>query len=207
MDRRELVRAAIERRGTERAPYVIDLCPEAWEQLQPMADGKTAEEFIDNHVKDIAVPWWDWYELGSDWHGFAAPTSQPKVLGRGSYTDLIESVKAARDQSDKYLLVRLYGIHFEKAYFARGIENFLADLAGEPEFARRVLQTINDRNLVMMENFLALAEIDGVLLGSDWGSQVGLLMAPDTWEEMIAPGEQRKYELVRSYGKDVWLHS
>jgi len=46
-----------------------------------------------------------------------------------------------------------------------------------------------------------------VLLGSDWGSQLDLLMSPDTWEAMIRPGEQREYDLVHSYGKDVWVHS
>ena len=32
-------------------------------------------------------------------------------------------------------------------------------------------------------------------------------MSPDTWNEMIRPGEQREYDLVHSYGKDVWIHS
>ena len=45
------------------------------------------------------------------------------------------------------------------------------------------------------------------MLGSDWGSQLDLLMSPDTWEAMIRPGEQREYDLVHSYGKDVWVHS
>jgi len=45
------------------------------------------------------------------------------------------------------------------------------------------------------------------LLGSDWGSQRGLLMSPEIWNEMIAPGEHREYDLIHSYGKDVWVHS
>lgn len=34
-----------------------------------------------------------------------------------------------------------------------------------------------------------------------------LLMSPDTWQEMIRDGEQKEYDLVHSYGKDVWVHS
>jgi len=61
--------------------------------------------------------------------------------------------------------------------------------------------------MVMLDNFLCAREIDGVLLGSDWGTQLDLIMSPDTWQEMIRPGEQREYDLVHSYEKDVWVHS
>lgn len=207
MTRREYVKAAIEHREADRVPYAIDLCAEAWENLKEVAGDQSQEDFVDNDVKSFGVPWWTWHELGSDWRDFGAPTSPAKVLGTGNYGQFAESVKAARDESDKYILVLIYGSHFEKAYFSRGIENFLADMAGEPAFARKLLNKIIEKNLVMLENFLSLPEIDGVLLGSDWGSQIDLLMSPSVWEEMIRPGEQREYDLVHSYGKDVWVHS
>ena len=207
MTRREYVKAAIEHREADRVPYSIDLCAEAWENLKEVAGDQSQEDFVDNDVKSFGVPWWTWHELGGDWRDLGAPTSPAKVLGTGNYGQFVESVKAARDESDKYILVLIYGSHFEKAYFSRGIENFLADMAGEPAFARKLLNKIIEKNLVMLENFLSLPEIDGVLLGSDWGSQIDLLMSPSVWEEMIRPGEQREYDLVHSYGKDVWVHS
>ena len=207
MTSRECVKAAIEHREAERVPYAIQLCEDAWENLKPVVGDQSREEFLDNDVKMFGPPWWTWHELGADWKGMGTPTSPAKVIGTGSYADFGESVKAARETSDKYFLVTIYGSHFEKAYFSRGIENFLADMAGDPEFTRALLTRIIDKNLVMLENFLALPEIDGVLLGSDWGSQVDLLMKPEVWEEMIRPGEQKEYDLVHSYGKDVWVHS
>jgi len=158
-------------------------------------------------VKSFSPPWWTWHELDEDWRQTGTPTSPAKVIGRGNYDAFIESIKAERETSDKYFLIRIYGSHFEKAYFSRGIENFLADIAGDPEFTRRLFNTIIEKNMVMLENFLALPEIDGVLLGSDWGSQIDLLMSPAVWEDMIRPGEQREYDLIHSYGKDVWVHS
>lgn len=207
--RRELVKLAIHHGATPRIPYFIDFCGDAWEALQKagVTGGRTLDEFVDNDVQDVGVPWWTWHKLGSDWAGPAAPTSRDTVLGVGTYDKFADNVKALRDRSDKYFLVRIYGSHFEKAYFSRGFENFLADMGAEPEFVRRLLGRIIDRNLVMLENFLALEEIDGVLLGSDWGSQRGLLMAPETWEEFIRPGEQKEYDLIHSFGKDVWVHS
>lgn len=135
------------------------------------------------------------------------PETSPGVKGNGSYQDFRDKVKMFRDHSDKYILVMIYGSHFEKANGARGIENFLADMGGDPDFAKKMLTKIIDRNMVMLENFLGCPEIDGVLLGSDWGSQQDLLMSPDTWNEMIRPGEQREYDLIHSYDKDVWVHS
>lgn len=209
MNRRELVKAAIAHCPAERVPYFIDICPDAWDALvsQGLTEGKIQEEFIDNDIQDIAVPWWSWYELADDWANPDFPSSPAKCIGGGSYIDLAKNIKELRQKNDKYFLVRIYGSHFEKAYFARGIENFLADMAGEPQEAQRLLNKIIEKNLIMLENFLAIPEIDGVLLGSDWGSQLDLLMSPDTWQEMIRPGEQREYDLIHSYGKDVWVHS
>ncbi len=60
---------------------------------------------------------------------------------------------------------------------------------------------------IFKENFLNYKEIDGVLLGSDWGAQNNLLMSPAIWRKLIKPGEKKEYDLIHSYGKDVWLHS
>jgi uroporphyrinogen decarboxylase len=207
MTRRELVKAAIAHKPTPRVPYAIDFCQDAWEKLKAVADDKTQEQFIDDDVQSIPVPWWDWFQLGEDWKGADAPKSAMRLMGIGSYEGILERIKEARDKSDKYFLVRIYGSHFEKAYSARGFENFMADIGGEPKFAKRLMNRIVERNLVMLENFLQVPEIDGVLLGSDWGSQRGPLMSPAVWDDMIRPGEQAEYELVHSYGKDVWVHS
>ncbi len=207
MTSRECVKAAIRHEKTKRVPYCIQITGDAWEQLQPLAGGTDCETFLDNDVRTISPPWWRWQGLESDWGGFDAPTSRPHCIGTGSYEGFIDTVKRLADTTGKYLLVTIYGSHFEKAYFSRGIENFLADMAGEPAFTRRLLHTIIEKNLVMLENFLLLPEIDGVLLGSDWGSQLDLLMSPAVWEDMIRPGEQREYDLVHAYGKDVWVHS
>ena len=207
MTRRELVKAAIAHKVTPRVPYAIDFCGDAWDVLKTVAGGKTQEEFIDDDVLSFSAPWWDFYQLGEDWRKEDMPTSPIRVIGTGSYEKIFERFKEARDKSDKYFLVRIYGSHFEKARDTRGSENFMADIAGEPKFAKRLMNRIIERNLVMLENFLQIPEIDGVLLGSDWGSQRGLLMSPAAWDDMIRPGEQAEYDLIHSYGKDAWVHS
>ena len=131
----------------------------------------------------------------------------PKTIGSGSYEEFAKTVKNLKENTDAYVLVLIWGSHFEKAYFARGIENFLADLAGEPEYAQKLLDFIIRKNMVMLENIVHTPGVDGILLGSDWGAQTDLLMSPECWREMIVPGEKREYDLIHEAGVDVWVHS
>jgi len=207
MTSRELVKTAIAHRVPPRCPYAIDLTGEAADRIKRERNVEDVNAWIGNDVQDIGVPWWNWHNLASDWSQPATPTSPATVIGFGSYVDLEDRVKALRDESDKYFLVRIYGSHFEKAYFSRGFENFLADIGADYAFAKKLCSLIVEKNLVMLENFLHIEGIDGVLLGSDWGSQRGLLLSPEMWDDLIRPGEQAEYDLVHSYGKDVWVHS
>jgi uroporphyrinogen decarboxylase len=207
MNRRKLVKDAIAHRPTSRIPYCITFTPDGEARLKEVIGDQSVMDYVDNDIIQIWPPWWNWHNLGPEWKQPDIPHTPPQVSGVGSYTDFFESLKKLRANTDKYILVMIYGSHFEKAYFSRGIENLLADLAGEPEFARSLLNRIIEKNLVMLDNFLHAPEIDGVLLGSDWGTQIDLIMSPDTWQEMIRPGEQREYDLIHSHGKDVWVHS
>lgn len=206
---RQLIKDAINHKETERVPYNINLVSDGIDNLQKaLGPSVDIDEFINNDVASVGIPWWTWHELGEDWKGFEIPKSRATVIGTGqSYDETIDKIKKTSDETGKYVLVPIYGSHWEKAYFSRGIENFLADMAGEPEFAQKLLDKIIEKNLVMLENVLNTPEIDGVLLGSDWGTQLDLIMSPATWEEMIRPGEQKEYDLIHSYGKDVWIHS
>jgi uroporphyrinogen decarboxylase len=207
MNRREIVKAAIAHQKTDRVPYCIDFTADGEKRLQEIIGNRSAREFADNDIVPVKAPWWQWHQLGPDWRQPDTPTSPSSVIGTGSYEAFFDNLKMLRDHTDKYILVMVYGSHFEKANFARGIENFLADMAADPVFTKKFLTRIIDKNMVMLENFLTAPEIDGVLLGSDWGTQLSLLMSPTVWQDLIRPGEQREYDLLHSYGKDVWVHS
>jgi uroporphyrinogen decarboxylase len=200
------VKSAIAHRTTPRVPYAIALTEEAKARVHRELGVADLAAWLDNDVYELWVPWYGWHELGSDWAGMDAPVSRPTVLGRGSYPEMFDNAAKAR-AAGKYVLAMIFCSHFERAYMARGFENFLADIAGDFAFAKKLCRTIIEKNLVMLENFLHCPDIDGVLLGSDWGSQRGLLMSLPAWDELIRPGEQAEYDLIHSYGKDVWVHS
>ncbi|MCF7854013.1 MAG: hypothetical protein K9N51_04385, partial [Candidatus Pacebacteria bacterium] len=219
MTSRDLVKAAINHQETERVPFNVRPDGEMRVKLrtrlglpedgEPLSLGRLElnDRFFNNDVEMIRIPWWHWGYLADDWRDPDSPTSPSLAVGTGNYDSFYDELKSFREQTDRYILVMIYGSHFEKANAARGIENFLMDIGGSYAFAKRLCTTIIDRNMVMLENVLHCDAIDGVLLGSDWGSQQGLLMSPETWDDLIRPGEQREYDMIHAYGKDVWIHS
>lgn len=227
MTRRERVKAALAHRTADKIPSCIHLTGEGWKAygdalyerytddgLKALcAEGKLSKQHaayygMGNHVLVLSPPWWKWHDLPKEYYTeYDVPDYLPKTIGTGSYSEFAETVKNLREHTDAYILVTIWGSHFEKANFARGIENFLADMAGEPEYAQKMLDFIIHKNMVMLENIIHTPGLDGILLGSDWGAQKDLLMSPDTWREMIAPGEKKEYDLIHSAGLDVWVHS
>ena len=228
MTAREIVKSSIAHKESGKIPYCISFASDAYkkygDKLAEVYLSKETERTVSDKILDFHEalglsmgnhvfcthdkPWWNWYNVPKSYYeDFEAPDFLPQTRGCGSYERFEEKLKYVRETTDRYILVPIYGSHFEKANFCRGIENFLADLAGNREFAKKLLDTIIRKNLVMLENIVSYDEIDGILLGSDWGSQQSLLMSPDTWRELIAPGERKEYELLKSAGKDVWIHS
>jgi len=162
---------------------------------------------LGNHAIGISAPWWTWDQVEEEFSYSSPPSFMPKTKGTGSYSNFEQYSSFLKENFGIYITVFIWGSHFEKAYFLRGIENFLADLAVEPEFSKELLDMIIRKNIVMLENILTNKNIDGVLLGSDWGSQKSLLMSPDTWRGFLKEGEKKEYDLISSYNKHVWLHS
>jgi uroporphyrinogen decarboxylase len=162
---------------------------------------------IGNNLVYVSPPWWNYHNIDRAFSAEDTPTSLPSVIGRGDYTAFFNQCKYIKENYDVYILAVIFGSHFEKAYFSRGIEKFLYDLAADPVWSQKLLDMIIRKNIVMLENFLAYDCIDGVLLGSDWGTQRGLIMSPTCWRSMILNGERQEYDLVHSYGKDLWVHS
>ena len=227
MTRYERVKAAMSHKAVDKVPSCIHLARDGKEayadrlyeryvdsSLDTLCrEGKISREHamyygMGNHVLTVSCPWWKWYQVPREYStDYDAPDYLPKTIGYGSYEGFAETVRRLKTYTDAYVLVTIWGSHFEKANFARGIENFLADLAGDPEYAQRMLDFIIHKNMVMLENIVHTPGIDGILLGSDWGSQNDLLMSPECWREMIAPGEKKEYELIHDAGVDVWVHS
>ena len=227
MNKRDLVLEALQHKKSGPVPYAINLTGAGYDAygerlIEDYASDQVKGDYrkgllnlqeavslgIGNHILHVSAPWWQWHKVPDYFFtDYDAPEILPDTIGRGNYESYFAKLEYLRQNYDVYLLNTVWGSHWEKAYFARGIENFLADLAGSPAWAQSLLDLIIRKNLVMLENFLAAPELDGVLLGSDWGTQNDLIMSPECFRTMIKPGEQQEYDLIRRYDKHIFVHS
>ena len=227
MTRRERVIAAIRHETPDKTPTFFHLAPDGlqkygeplWERYgredmrKLHAEGKLGYRnslyfSLGNHVCFLEnFPWWDWKDLPPAYKMEDTPDFIPGTVDFGSCEVFAESVRNLREYTDAYVLAEVWTSDFEKAYFSRGLEYFLADMAAEPEFAMELLDFITEKNLSILKQIVETPGLDGVLLGNDWGSQRDLLMSPGTWRTMLKPGAQKEYDLIREAGLDVWVHS
>jgi uroporphyrinogen decarboxylase len=232
VNKRDYVKAALRHEETDKVPYCIRLTSEVMNLygdrlLEDFCNKEVLDDFkaglidknkaiqlsIGNFLCETDFPWWSW-DYGNMPKIYASPLETPDMMPPIVRWDTDENLdrmaatsKLLSEKYKVYTAALIWGSHWEKAYFTRGIENFLADLAGAPEFAGQLLTFIVDRNMEILPKIAGCQYIDGILLGSDWGTQKDLIMSPETWNELIRGGEKRQYELIRSAGKDVMVHS
>lgn len=226
MNKTEIIKQVLECKKNGIVPYSINLTREGYDiygerLIEDYGSKKIKIDYkegrltrreasalaIGNYIVYINAPWWEWAVLPKEFSEEDTPEGLPDTRGKGNYEAFFEKASYLKENYDAYLLVTIWGSHWEKAYFSRGIENFLYDLAADPEWCQKLLDMIIRKNIVMLENILTCKDIDGVLLGSDWGTQNDLIMSPDCFRTLIKDGERKEYELIKKYGKNVFVHS
>ncbi len=97
---------------------------------------------------------------------------------------------------------------FEIAHFMRGMDNFLMDLASDPDLACSIMDHIIEHQLARSERILI--EADGALdifeYNDDLASQYGLFISPAMWREYIKPRMAKFCDLIHGYGAKVRYH-
>jgi uroporphyrinogen decarboxylase len=141
------------------------------------------------------------------------PLADPEVAGRYSFPDPTASglMEHARDvvarYGDDYFVVAFQHISlFERSWTLRGFENLMLDIAGEDPALDGFLDAITDYQVEVARRFVDIG-VDGARIGDDYGSQLGLLMAPDAWRRYIKPRLLRIYSVYQAAGLPVIQHS
>ncbi|NOZ20335.1 MAG: hypothetical protein GXP25_04515 [Planctomycetes bacterium] len=93
---------------------------------------------------------------------------------------------------------------YEQACALRGQEQFLMDLAGDPEFAEALLTRASEIK-ARKAAANAKAGVDVVWIGDDLGTQKALVFSPGMWRRMIRPPLQRIVDAIRSVRDDVLI--
>ena len=100
------------------------------------------------------------------------------------------------------------GALFEPAYHLRGMEDFLADLAGESEEAEIILDKLEAFTTALSLECVARGA-DWIWMGDDLGSQQGMLLSPSLWRAQFKPRMARIIAAIRGArpGIPVAYHS
>ncbi len=90
-----------------------------------------------------------------------------------------------------------------------GMETLMVKTYEEPEFVKLFLAKITDlfyeQSVRTFE--AAKGKMDIFFMGDDYGTQIGLIMSEDTWDEFYTPHLARLFSLAKDSGLKVMLHS
>jgi uroporphyrinogen decarboxylase len=96
---------------------------------------------------------------------------------------------------------------WERATFMRGMQELLLDVALHPRFVRRLLEGIAGYILETMRILFARFDFDGIAVSDDYGTQGGMIIAPQDWRILVKPLLTEIYGLAHKHGRAVFHHS
>ena len=111
-----------------------------------------------------------------------------------------------QEPDGRYRLFLMSAFLFTRMWYYRGIADSLMDVYLEADNVKRLLRKITDFYLACVKIVCENTEIDGIAFADDWGMQKGPFMSPELFKEFYYPHFKEVFDLVHSYGKQVWLH-
>ena len=129
--------------------------------------------------------------------GFELPTPAPRAKH-------LEALCARNPEH--FRLVSMSSPIFQRAWFLRGFENFLMDLAAEEDFVFALIDMVMEYTTRVVTEAISY-DIDGFFFFDDWGQQEGLLISPDMWRKFIKPGMTKLFQMVKDRGLFLFFHS
>jgi uroporphyrinogen decarboxylase len=90
----------------------------------------------------------------------------------------------------------------EGAWYLRGLENFLIDLASNRDFVNDLLDHTMKHSLILSKELVRMG-VDILWWGDDFSMETGPLMHPDLFRKLLLPRYARAFEELRSIDRNV----
>jgi len=165
--------------GPAPAPLARDISTDAyvdgWGSLWERRPGAIYYEIMDSPIYSATIDDLDYYP----W---------PDLVHPSRFVGLHEKAKAIQEAG--YAVVALSGVTpFEQSSMLRGIEQWMLDLAGDPDFVLALMRKITDLQKASVIELLDEAgdSIDILVMGDDLGSQKSTLISPKMYRQLIKP--------------------
>jgi uroporphyrinogen decarboxylase len=128
----------------------------------------------------------------------------------GFWDTLREKTLQLRRASNRALVIVLGCNLFEWGSFLRRMDNFLMDLAAEPDKVEALLDALMERHLVALEKTCrAVGDVaDIIRFGDDLGTNNGPFMSPRTYRQLFKPRHAVLCDYVHRHSRmKTFLHS
>jgi uroporphyrinogen decarboxylase len=128
----------------------------------------------------------------------------------GFWDELRSKALAVRATSDRALIIAGGCNLFEWGSFLRRLDQFLMDLASEPDDVERLLDALMERHLAFLEKLCrAVGDIvDIVRLGDDLGMDRGPFMSPAMYRRLFKPRHKALCDYIHAHSSmHILLHS
>lgn len=109
--------------------------------------------------------------------------------------------------ADSFVIGNIENGPWERSHFLRSLPEMFMDTVAEPEKVERLADRITDEWLIPMIGLYASHGADGVIMTDDWGTQLGLMIRPDSWRRLYKPRYARLIEAAHKHGLKFILHS
>lgn len=113
-----------------------------------------------------------------------------------------------------YLLKRFknkkaVGMHLHDVFnypcYLRGMENFLIDMVNDKYMAKKLVDISVNHNIAIARNAIKMGA-DFIVLGDDYGTTIGPIFSPKSFEELLFPGLKTIVEEIKKTGAFVIKH-
>jgi len=134
----------------------------------------------------------------------------PELVSDRMLADMVQQAESWSRGCDQALFCDVVGAGlFERAWYLRGFEEFLTELALEPVFAAGFLEKILEHQLQAYDKILTAIgdSIEGVWITDDLATQETLLVSPELYRRLIKPFQRRLLDFLNDRGVSVVFHS
>ncbi len=180
----------------------VEFCGQIKAQLDPLPNGTYRDEFG------------SLLELGSIPH-LLKPALTTASLSNYKFPDLTTDIhfeKVPRKvikYSDRFRIIQLQELFFERAWNMRGMEDFMMDIILKPKFVEELLDELMNVMLRCVDKIIStyLGSIESIGWTDDYGGQNGLLISPRSWRKLFKPRLAKLCERIHQAGKYIYFHS
>lgn len=159
-----------------------------------------------------------WQALGDEFEADGQVTGPPLVdwsaLDGYRFPDpmegregVAEMVKVVQDDDHQHYVLAVGGTLWHRLTYLRGFENALVDVVQHREEFFYLRDSVVDFLLQRIAYLAEHEEVDGILIGDDWGTQQALMIHPSLWREIFKPAYRTLVEAIHAGGCYAHIHT